>query len=329
MEKFTVKVPGLDFKLSSNQFYQIREISDADAPSGYKEKSISKHPLPGIEENFVVPYDVRTTTWNTGFYPTSACFNSETTENRDNTIKEINKHLVPVISKMVTGDITDYSPKSDILFDNFIPLNGNGFGDNKTEYKIKGNNIFDTKDPLKFLALYWGLINGDIAPPGQQGNPKYKGIPYVLEDKRKTSTVNEDQAFLKTKAMSKVFTIMEENKKPEKEFLQNMLTYLGLDINLSVTKEKTVISSVSGWMSAQNGENAADFNSVYKEFSDKQGREKLHTYIDLIKHIKSGKISVERKEIFIDGVSLGMDKKQAANKIYADKELYKKFLSID
>jgi len=328
MDSFTIKVPGTEFELTSNQFYQIREIADADAPSGYKEKGISKHPIAGVEENIVVPFDERTNTWNTGFYPTSACFNNVSSKERDNTLKQLNDHLIPILAKMVVGDITDYSERSNSIFDNFIPLNGNGFGDSKPEYKIKGNNIFNTKDPLKFLALYWAMLNGDIAPPGQIGNPRYKGVPYVLEDKQRTSTVNEDREHDKIKAITRILPIVEGKNNSDRELLQSLFTYLGFTIDIRNTKEKTLITAASRWLSLNNSQNATDFNEAYFNFSSEGDRERLNTYITLLAHIKSGAIKVERSEIYIGGKSFGMDKKQAANKIFADKEVYKEFLSL-
>lgn len=330
MEDFTIKVPGIDFYLSSKSFYFIREVHDKDAPSGYQRADISKHPIEGVDQNIIVPFDIATNTWNTGFYINSACFQKEDPKIAKETVDKIKKFLIPHIKNTVAGDIEDYSEKNNALFDNFKPLNGDGYGLIKPEYRIKGGNIFNTTEPLKFLSLYWALISGEVRPPGTDGDPKYIGIPYILEDKKRTSTVKEDNEFAKISAMSEVLRIIGGKDKNDKQALQNLFTYLGFIIDIEKTPEKTLVTSVSRWMDAggYNNENAKEFNSASTKFQGQKGQEELQTYVDLLDKIKKGKINIERKNLYLDGTDLGSDRKVAASKIYKDKELYKKFLEL-
>ena len=139
MKDFTVKVPGVDFELSSNQIYHIREVSDSDAPDGYQKAGISKHPLPGIAQGIVVPYNEATRTWNTGFFKGSACLLREG-DAAETILKTIKENLLPELSILIEGDLTNGKGSNNELFDEFTPFNGEGFGEDTSKYKIKGGN---------------------------------------------------------------------------------------------------------------------------------------------------------------------------------------------
>ena len=147
MKDFTIKVPGVDFELSSNQIYHIREVSDADAPDGYQKAGITKHPLPGIEEGIVVPHHELTNTWNTGFWEGSACLKKEPNGGKK-VLEQIKENLLPELKYLVEGDLTNGRSSNNQFFDEFIPFNGEGFGEDTSKYKIKIANKIK-KEPSK------------------------------------------------------------------------------------------------------------------------------------------------------------------------------------
>lgn len=327
MKDFTVKVPGVDFYLSSNQIYHIREVSDANAPDGFQKVGISKHPLPGIEEGIVVPHHELTNTWDTGFYKGSPCLRREKQEQADKILNTLNKHFLPELEYLVEGDLTNGKSSNNQFFDEFIPFNSQ-YGEDKSRYKIKGGNMFNTTNPLEFLALWWALLSKQVMPPNQT---YHSNCSFVLEDKKQSTSLEQDKEFDKSIAISTVMTIIKDkDNKKELKHLQNVFEYVGLSLNVEETEVKPLVSIFSKWCEkgGYNNENASEFNEIYEKFEDEDSREELVAYIKLIKDIKDSKVKIERRDIFIEGQNLGSDKKVAARRIVADQELYKAFLLI-
>lgn len=329
MKDFTIKVPGVDFNLSSNQIYHIREISDSNAPDGYQTVGISKHPLPGIAEGIVVPHHELTNTWDTGLWKGSFCLRREDKDKAEEILKSVTENLLPELEYLVEGDLTNGRSNNNGFFDEFKPFNGEGFGEDTSKYKIKGGNMFNTKNPLEFLALWWALIGKQVMPPSKKGS--YTNCSFVLEDKKQSTSLEQDKEFDKSIAMSTVMSVIrnKENKK-ELSHLQNIFEYVGLSLNVEETEAKPLISIFSKWCEkgGYNNENAVEFNEVYSKFESEDSREELIAYIKLVKDIKNSKVEIERRDIFIEGKNLGSDKKVAARRIVADQELYKAFLLI-
>ena len=331
MKEFSIKVPGVDFELSSNQIYHIREISDSDAPDGYQKVGITKHPLPGIAQGIVVPYNEATRTWNTGFSKGNSCLKREGAEGEKAILKKVETLLLPELENLVEGDLTNSKSSNNEFFDEFIPFNGEGFGEDTSKFKIKGGNMFNTTNPLEFLALWWALIGKQIMPPGKKNSGGYRNCAFVLEDKKQSTSLQQDKEFDKSIAVSTVLSVVKGKKnKKEISHLQNVFTYVGLSIDISETDTKPLISIFTKWCEKGgfNNENAVEFNSVYEKFEDEEDREELVVYVKLVKDIKDSKVKVERRDIFVDGQNLGSDKKSAARKIVADQELHKTFLLI-
>lgn len=327
MKDFKVKVPGEDFYLASNQIYHIREVSDSKAPNGYQTKGISKHPLPGIAEGIIVPYDAGTRTWNTGFFSGSNCIVREG-EVGKKILKVIEKELLPELALLVEGDLTNGKSSNNAFFDEFVPFNGEGFGEDTSKYKIKGGNMFNTRNPLEFLALWWALIGKQVLPPNKEG---FSNCVFVLEDKKQTTSLEQDKEFEKSMATSTVMSIVKnKNNKKEIKHLENVLEYLGLTIDIENTESKPLLHIFNKWCEKGgfNNENATEFNETFEKFEDESNREELVAYIKLIKDIKSSKVKIVRRDIMLGEVNLGSDKKEAARKIVSDQELYKEFLLI-
>lgn len=328
MKDFTVKVPGVDFELTSNQIYHIREIADANAPDGYQKVGISKHPLPGIEEGIVVPHHELTNTWDTGFWKGSACLKRESDDVATEILKSVEENLLPELKYLVEADLTNGRSSNNEFFDEFTPFNSQ-YGEDKSKYKIKGGNMFNTSNPLEFLALWWALIGKQVMPPSTKGT--YTKCAFVLEDKKQSTSLEQDKEFDKSIAISTVMSIIKDkDNKKQLTHLQNIFTYVGLSLNVEETEPKPLISIFSRWSEkgGYNNENAVEFNEVFEKFETEESREELVAFIKLVKDIKDSKVKIERRDIFVEGENLGSDKKVAARRIVADQELHKAFLLI-
>ena len=330
MNPFKVKVPGIDFEISSNQIYHIREVSDKNAPDGYQRKGISKHPLPGIEQGIIVPYHESTKTWDTGFNRNSFCYSKESPKKADEILKTLKKEFIPQLSSIMESDLEDIRSTNDKFFDEFIPFNGDGYGDVDPKFKIKGGNMFNTSKPLELLALWFALLSKQVMPPSEAGNMAFKGCTFILEDKKQTTSVEQDKSYSKMEAVTKVFSTVKAKNKKEISKLQNIFTYAGLNLDMENLNDKTIISTFTKWAESggYNNENSAYFNEVYDYFEDKENEEELIVYVKLLKDIKESKVKIERQDIFFEKKNLGMDKKEAAKKIVADQELHKAFLVL-
>lgn len=326
MNTFTVKVPGVDFELSSNHIYHIREVSDASAPDGYQKAGISKHPLPGIAQGIVVPHHDLTKTWDTGFHSASYSYTKE--PKAKEILSTVKKELLPHLENLMEGDLTNGKSSNNEFFDDFPPFNSEGYGEDISKYKIKGGNMFNTKNPLEFLALWWALMGKQIMPPDAQDSPKYKNCSFVLEDKKQSSSIEQDNEYEKSLATSRVMSIVNSKDKKEIKHLNNLFGYVGFNVDAEEMAVKPLMATFSKWCEKGgfNNENAKDFNETYDKFED--NREEPIVYVKLLEHIKKGKIKVERSEILFKDKSLGSDKKSAARHIVGDQELHKAFLSL-
>lgn len=333
MKTFTVKVPGVNFELSSNQIYHIREVADSAAPDGYQIQGISKHPLPGVAQGIIVPHHEQTHTWNTGFFKRSYCYTKETPQKAGKILKTLEENFLPELEYLIQGDLTDgrESEETNKFYDEFVPFNGTGNGEDMSTFKIKGGNMFDTSKPLEFLALWFALIGKQIMPESDKGNPSYDGCSFVLEDKKRKTDVKVDREFAKTEAMATVLGVLKQDSVKEKKHLQNVFEYIGFKIDVENTQTKPLISIFSKWTErdGHNNENAILFNEVFERFEEEEKREELIVYVKLLDHIKNSKIKVERTDIYLGTENLGSDKKKAASKIVADQELHKEFLLIE
>ncbi len=191
--------------------------------------------------------------------------------------------------------------------------------------------MFNTSNPLEFLALWWALIGRQVMPPDKEGVPSYKNCFFVLEDKKQSTSVEQDKEFDKTVALATVMSIVKnrDNKK-ELKHLQNIFTYVGLNLNIEDTSSKPLISTFSKWCEKGGfkNENSSEFNSVFEKFEKEENQEELVVYVKLLKDIKTSKVKIERRDIMIEGNNLGSDKKSAARKIASDQELLKAFLML-
>lgn len=329
LDNFTVKVPGLDFELSSNATYHVREVADNQAPDGFQKAGISKHPLMGIEQNIIIPYHENTSSWNTGLNASSYCYAGMPKKQVDITLKTLEEKLIPQLQVLVENDITDIKSSNNELFDDFPPFSSK-YGKDTSQYKIKGGNMYDTSNVLEFIALFWALIGKQIIPPGVKNTAVYKNCPFILEDKKKTTSVRQDSEFEKTAAKSKVFMVLQNKKVSEVKYLNDVFTYVGFKGNTEEVGVKPLISMFDQWcdQNGHNNDNAILFNEVYDNFDTKKGKEELIVYSKLLEYIKEGKIEIERSELIMEGTVLGTDKKRAAAKIISDQELHKKFLSL-
>ena len=331
MEDFTVKVPGVEFNLSSNQVYHLKERSDADAPNAYQEEGISKHPLRGIEEGIIVPYHDPTRTWDTGLYKGSFCYSRE--KEASTILNTVNKKFLPHLQVLVDGDLSSGKNSKEVnaFFDDFRPFNGDGYGEDVSKFKIKGGNMFNTKNPLELLALWWALISKQIMPEGQEDNPAYRNCIFVLKDKKQSTSTSQDKEFEKTRASATVMSIAsKKNNKKELKHLQNIFKYVKLDLPIDDLELKPLVSSFNRW--AEKGGydnlNAKKFNEVFDKFDNEENSDELVVYVRLLDYIKEGKIKVERTDIILSGKNLGSDKRIAASKVAADQELLKEFMLL-
>lgn len=328
MNKFQVEVPGVGVTLESNQIYHIREVSDTQAPDGFKRKGISNHPLPGIHQGIVVPYHESTRSWDTGFFKNSFCYRGIQPIKVGKTLKTLEDNLLKELDGLIEGDLRDGKSSNNKLFDSFIPFNGTGNGEDVSKYKIKGGNMFNTSNPLEFLALWFALLGKQIIPSDKRGKPGYRDFRFVLEDKKVSTSLETDREFENIMALSTVTGVVTSGDKKSIAHLENVLQYLNFQLDIQNVAPKPAITMFSKW--AKKGgigtENAQEFNEVYNYFQEDENKEELIAYVELVKAIKDSRVKLERGDIIVAGENLGSDKKQAAKKISKNQELIKELL---
>jgi hypothetical protein len=323
-----IKVPGTASTITTNRVYYVREKMDSNAPEAFQKEGINKYPLLGIDENIVVPWDDIKKVWNTGFYEDSLCYKNIDRVQVKDTVAKFKESIITELENYHSFDITNYKQENNKNFDKFFPR------DSK-EARLKGGNIYNTKDAHQFVALFWALINRQLAFEVDENHPDFVNASYILIDKQQNSTIEQDRDYEKSLSESHVIRILANRPggtklTPKQEHLQQLFKYLDFDIEIEDLNTKSVLSMFSKWIknSGTNYQNAIIFNETFDYFEDKDNLEELDIYTALLKEIKTGYVKFLRQDFYLGEINLGTNKKEAAKRINGSQELKAQLLKL-
>lgn len=292
---FEIKVPGTKgFVIKPNTIYTVVPKPDPNAPDGFKEHGTTKLIHPEIGNVVEAPYDVNLGVWDTGFYEYSPCLREYSPEEKKKFVKLVNEVIVKPVELIKGEGVLNH--KNNEFYDEFvIPLYN----------KIS----FNSSDPMQLLGLYLAVLNKELCPSDDLGNPKFKKADFQVVNREKEISNKEQISIDKSRATGEFYKLLQTDI----DKLQVILHYLKISTS-SVEDEDTFIKIFSRFLEdKQDGyRNSKIFLDTIKRFSSKKGGEELFAYKAINALYDKKEVKLIKGEYFLREYNLGNSIKHAA-----------------
>lgn len=311
--KVIVNLYGFDIK--KDTLYEVQEKFDASAPDGFQAHRTSKLMSFDIEDSCGgAIWDMSKNNWDTGLYEGSTALREAFEGSADLKIivRNLNDYIVRPFEKEVGEGRLTHIPSDEI----------NEFWDN---YRIglKRGKVFNTAKPKDLLDLFFCLLHRKLTPKTEESNPDFKNSYYLIVDQEGAVSRKAESEKERMKAIATFSTLLDSDR----ETILSILDYIGLPVGAQ-TNETTLIRMFNSWLDDKNDKYQNDriFNKTVAEFSTDRGKDILY-YYKLLKELKTkGTVYIKRGDVYLDGTLIvGGTLKNAAEKIYEDKEAYELF----
>lgn len=294
-------------KIYEGSIYVVTDKPDADAPSGFIKKGISKSPSSGVDESFqctYIPTSATTGVWDTGFHEYSACYKGQSIDTVKIKVKNLKKQIVDIYEKSI-GQEGALDHTNDTFW-------------GSKNFKIFTDKVFNTADPEDRLALYIGLLTKSLTPKELEGDSKYNTSSYLLTDKTKAVKHKDKLAIDLFKAVG----IFQELLKNDKTRLLAILNYLDLIITPKADDE-SIIGMGSEWLQRDDNKKVPAFLRMVEQTETEKGRDTIEVYIKLKESFGRGNLVTKNSKghYFYKDQEIGADLKSAAQNIAKTKAL--------
>lgn len=311
-KSFEFTIPKTQFVMKSDSMYQIQPKTDSGAPDGFKENGTTKVISPDIGNTVHAPFNDEMKVWDTGFYRSSPVLRGMKDEEKEEIIKLLNEHIVKPVEELKGEGALSHQEKNDFL-DNF-------------GIELKAYRVLNTADPLQRLALYFAVLNRDLAPKEHSSNPLYGKAQYVVVNREEAVNVRQEREMQKNDAIG-LFYVLQNS---DKDKMHDLLDYLGIASTTTVDKA-TLNSAFNRWLTDKTTgyQNSKIFIDTYNNFDSEEGAEELYLYKKLKKLHNKNLVKMQRGELFLEGKAIGAGYKLAAASLMnnkADKEKISKLI---
>ena len=314
-QDFEVRVPGTKFILSPGKSYRIVGRANPDAPKEFRAMEMTKIRDPFNTERVRPTFSEDRNMWDTGLHSMSPCFTQESAKDKEEILETLKKHVIPYLELSLPDGALSY--KAD-----------NYFWDDKYKFEVSEPITISTNDPLSFFGLYLAILKGTVAPEAEAGNPKYNQLrtAYRILNKHKLTSDLETLEFERSKANSVMINLLTSKK--NSDFLYDIFDYLDLKISKNTSEELVNLQFRSFINNKEKHKNARKFLEIHDKFKTKEGRDNLEIYKILTSSIKKGLVEYSRGEYFLEGKSLGSNKKDVADLIFKSNDLKVKLIEM-
>jgi len=258
-------------------------------------------PSASIGNTIQCPYD---NGWDTGLYAYSPCYRGESNSAAvTEKIKVLTEYVVKPFEK-AKGETDILKQNNDSFWDSYM-------------VELWAGKYFHTNNPEDMLQLYIAMMAGELAPEGDDGNPKYDQAAFVIVDKEKEQSLTKRAATTNIDAIGQFFMLLSEN--PQK--LKNALKYVGV-ANLTEKADDATMKTLFYTWIGRDTRNAEIFAKIIEDAENKQFDEVLSVHAaikDLAIRGKLNKNSVG--DYTYNGVPLGKDLKTVAKRLVQDHEI--------
>lgn len=311
MSKVTeVKVPGTDFVIKDDQVYKIEDKLDKSAPDGFQKHGLTKYPSLDVKDIVYAPYDEEAEVWDLGFTKESPCLSNLEESEASTVAKKLEEFIKKPFIAQKGGKESFLSQESENTFlDTF-------------KIELQKDRIFDTKKPKDRLSLYLALLNKSLTPPNKESDPRYSTSSYVVVNREESVNKKQEIEFIKDKAISKFFFLLEQDR----DQLIEMLKF-SKAITMNFDNDMGLQSAFKRYIEKDNSkQNAEMFLDLVDEMSTDKGRDKLYIYSELKKaaeDMSNDNIVNKRGTYMIKGdtemIEVGGSLQQAASFIQENK----------
>lgn len=302
-DKFEITIPRTQFVLKSNTMYKILPKSDASAPDGFKDNGTTKVISPDVGNTVYPPWDNEMKVWDTCFYKASRSLRGMPEAEKEEYLKKVQEFIVKPVEELKGEGILSHQ-ESNKFFDDFGST-------------LKANRVVNTSEPLERLALYFAVLNNDLAPKEHASNPLYSKAQYVIVNSEEAVNIRQEREMEKNQAIG-LFYVLQNN---DKEKMSDLLDYLGI-ANTSTTDKATLNSAFNRWLTDKTSgfQNSNLFIKTYEKFDSEDGAEELYLYQKLKELNDKNLIKLQRGEVFLEGKPIGAGFKLAASYLMTNKD---------
>lgn len=315
-DDFTIKVPGTNFEIHSNSIYEIVSKLDTSAPDEFKRLKTTKVIDPDLTTSFTPPFNAQMGVWDLGFEENSPCLFGIDKDLVKKHLVVTQNYIVGPVERIKGKGYLNAVPKS---IKHVVKKENEGEGLDYHKITLGLERIFDTKKPLDLLDLYLAVLAGELAPKDEEFSRQWDNADFSVENKREKTDQIERAQYKKDRAVAKMHTFLEDNKK----YLVDVLNYVGVKVSEKST-DQTISSFFRKWLdntSSRSGENAEYFLGVIEKFTKQGDTGELYTWSVLNDLVKNGAITIRKNEYFLDGQSLGHNLRTVAEQTLKDKKL--------
>lgn len=302
------------FQLKKNTLYEITEKMDSSAPDGFKEYSTTKVLSETIVDSFPgAIFDSVRGVWDTGLYDTSRAFQSSVSKDlQASVLKRLQTEIITPIEKEKGKGILDHSVSNNRYWDDF-------------NIKVAKGTIFNTEKVDDLLKVFLLLIHYKVTPKEMESHPAYKKSMYCIVDKESLISRKAEKQMRTVKANALFHDLLKSNKNS----LIQVLDYMGMRVNDS-TPEASLYSMFDNFLKDDKFQNDKIFIDSVEKYETEEGQEEFYMHHKLKDwYTKNKKVKKGKDGIYMDGVYVDKDWKQAARKIQKDVELKEIFASLD
>jgi len=300
---FSLEINGIEIK--SDTLYQVIPKPDLDAPDGFIKYETSKLLMKGIKESAPCHFDDNKRVWDTGFYPTSPCYEGMNREDINTKVEALVSNIVEPYESIMGENILDYRQSNNEFWDNFG-------GD------IYNGKVFNTKDQKDALELYIAVLNMHVVRPEDKSKPFASKAKYCIVNKEAAVSLKEQKQYEKAEAIGNFYTLLHNNK----ELLFNILEYIGVISNRKLD-DKTITGIVMEFLEDKKSgsNNIKRFLEAKKQSNTPKGKQEFETFAILTQLRRSRVITEEYGELYLNGTVLGGNLKDATARVIKDKDL--------
>ena len=294
------------FELKNDSVYMITGKPDFDAPSGLVERGVSKIPDDEVGVTEVsAPFFITNKMTGSGVYDTGLYEESPRYYGMDKAkVKKIVERL------------------RSLLVEPYERIHGEGILDHQNlefwdsyRFTLRHDLVLDGKKPDDLLGAYISLITNNVAPTGQEGNPKYNGAFFMIADKGKVRDVRVERASRRRKVMKKVEELFENDP----AYAKNVLAYFGvIDPHIKLSEDDMFFNLEQHIQDPNNLNYIAD---TIDKLDNERTKNTINIYSQLLEAVKKGKVTKKADKYWFEGTALGATLKQSANMIVTEKDL--------
>lgn len=300
-------INGLSIKKEA--VYKIQNRPDPNAPAKDYENRTAKIPSTNVGNTFDAPFEVTNANtgsgvWNTGLYEMSPCYKGEDPKIVSEKIKNIKINVIEPFEKL-KGKVGILEHYNDEFWNDY-------------RVEVWDGKYLNTANPEHLLELCIAMVAGELAPEGDQGNPRYNQADFIVVDKAKERNLKQKKAVSNIDAIGNFYVLLSENAQK----LKAILRYIGV-ANMTDTIDSVTIKTMFNTWLDSSPKNADTFGRILEKCeSNKSFEESVYLYSTLKKAMEKGKINKNSiGDYTYNGIPLGKDLKIVSENLIINSEL--------